>query len=1135
VVFPEALGISSLDPLVRTVLLLSMSNFITNSHTRSLKKRLQELLLKSRELKFLVGFFYFSGIRELYNALRENPAVTLKVLVGLNVDRTMHGLIEYGGDRHYLSDDERVYNFFRSIRNSINTEHFDNREFYEQVRFFLQLIRDGRLIIRKTYEPNHAKLYIFKLEQTQVGRNALFITGSSNLTHAGLTKQQEFNVEISDYGLEEAEEYFDSLWKEAVYITEVDETRKRLIELIERETLIKEITPFEAYCLVLKTYLDTFAGMELSQRVEQVLLENNYRVYNYQLDAIRQARSIIEQCGGVIIADVVGLGKTVIACAVAFELKKRGIVIAPPGLIGDKTASEGWKKYLEEFYLSKFGWEAFSLGDLEKVADYVSRARDIEVVIVDEAHRFRNQDTRDYELLKNICRGRNVMLLTATPFNNRPADIFSLLKLFITPKKSTITLTDNLEAKFVEFRGTFDRLSYIRRYANSSDPKKRQRALAYYNALFGEGTIDLRKVKARAHYLAGQIKHVIEPVTIRRNRLDLQKNPLYKDEVRELSKVEDPMEWFYELTEEQSGFYDRIINEYFAMPEEGGRFKGAIYMPFAYEVGRVDDLGEDEQFQYISQFNLYDFMRRLLVKRFESSFGAFRQSLKNFRKITQDVLTFIEKTGRYILDRDLLEKIYDKDPEVIEQELAGYAEKIRKNEYPKNHKIYEIKKFKRQKEFIEDINSDLELFEDILKELEGLNLVDDDPKVESLIKNLKTDILNKSKDNEPKRKAVIFSEYIDTVEYLEPILQKAFNNRVLVVRGDLTKRKTDDIYANFDASHPEERQRDDYDILLTTDKISEGFNLNRAGVVVNYDIPWNPVRVIQRVGRINRISKKVFDSLYIVNFFPTEKGADLVRSREIASNKMFLIHNALGEDSKIFDIDEEPTPSGLYQRIQQNPDYLESESFYTRVLKEFEEIKASHPSLIESLENFPPRVKVAKPSGRDELFVVIKKGRLFVHHKDYSENDIDTVSLEDVYERIRADAETEALPLSNRFWDEYEAVKNFRERHTSHRVEHSIEQKAVNNLKTILKISDMDALTPYKPFIRILLEDILDYGTLSNYTLRRLANLNIQDQDRLVGEINTLRRQLGEDYLERERGRMKEIAKEIIIAIENRK
>ena len=115
-------------------------------------------------------------------------------------------------------------------------------------------------------------------------------------------------------------------------------------------------------------------------------------------------------------------------------------------------------------------------------------------------------------------------------------------------------------------------------------------------------------------------------------------------------------------------------------------------------------------------------------------------------------------------------------------------------------------------------------------------------------------------------------------------------------------------------------------------KISEGFNLNRAGMIINYDIPWNPVRVIQRLGRINRISKKVFDELYIVNFFPTEKGAELVKSREIAANKMFLIHTALGEDSKIFDVDEEPTAAGMFSRVQQNPDELEEESFI-RALK----------------------------------------------------------------------------------------------------------------------------------------------------------------------------------------------------------
>lgn len=214
--------------------------------------------------------------------------------------------------------------------------------------------------------------------------------------------QAEFNVEISDYGFDEAESYFDERWNNAIKITENDELKEKIVKVIEQETLVKEITPFEAYLFVLKNYLDTFRGKEVTRRLTEVLEENGYKPYRYQLDAVQQALSIIENNNGVIIANVVGLGKTVIACSIAFELKKRGIVIAPPGIIGDKAKSEGWKKYLEQFHLASLGWEAFSLGDLEHVSEFVSKTNDIEVVIIDEAHQFRNEDTKDYEYLKNI-------------------------------------------------------------------------------------------------------------------------------------------------------------------------------------------------------------------------------------------------------------------------------------------------------------------------------------------------------------------------------------------------------------------------------------------------------------------------------------------------------------------------------------------------------------------------------------------------------------------------------------------------------------------------------------------------------------------------------------------------------------
>ncbi|MBI2470211.1 MAG: DEAD/DEAH box helicase family protein [Planctomycetes bacterium] len=1126
-----------------------MKNFITNHNTANLKKRLIELIQKSDELKFLVGFFYFSGIRELYEGLKEKPDVNLKVLVGLHVDKTNFGLLEFAYQDGQLSDEERCYKFLQSVKKSLNTEDFDTEEFYQQVRYFIRLIGENKLIIRKTYNPNHAKIYLFKLEEGQVGRKNLFITGSSNLTKAGITTQEEFNVEISDFGFDDAEAYFDSLWEEAVKITEDDVIKRGLIDIIENETLVKDITPFEAFVLVLKAYLDSFEQKEVGQSLIKTLEENGYTPYQYQLDAVKQALAIIENNNGVIIADVVGLGKTIVACAVARELKRRGIVICPPGLVGDRNKNSGWKKYTEEFGL--YDWEVRSLGDLENIADFINRAKDIDVVIVDEAHRFRNQDTQDYEYLKNICRNKIVILLTATPFNNRPGDILSLLKLFITPKKSSITLENNLVGKFAEFKGVFDRLAYIKKYWNSPQDAKRKKAENYYSTLFGELPIHLAKVKKRSHYLAKQIRDVIEPVTIRRNRLDLQKNPYYKDEVKNLSRIEDPKEWFFKLTKEQSAFYDRIIRDYFGDPDEGGQFKGAIYRPFEYKTEREKIAGEQltdkENFQYIQQRNLYDFMRRLLVKRFESSFGSFRQSIKNFRKITENALTFIEKTNKYILDRTLLEKIYDLDMEQIEEYLKDYSERIRNGDYPKNHEIYEVNKFIYKNDFLADIKADLALFDTILVELSDLNLVENDPKVDCLLENISVILKQRPNKGEPKRKVIIFSEYLDTVKYLEPILEKHYGERLLVVAGDLSANKISQINKNFDASYSPLvkgetggclSQEDQYDILLTTDRISEGFNLNRAGMVINYDIPWNPVRVIQRVGRINRISKKVFDMLYIVNFFPTEKGSELVKSREIACNKMFLIHNTLGEDAKIFDIDEEPTPAGLYERIQQNPDNMEQESFYTRVLAKYSEIKKENPKLIDDLNNYPPRVKVAKKADESELLVFFKKGRMYIHRTKYDtgkENGTNQTTLEEVFDRIACDKNEAGLPLSSSFWERYEKVKIFREHRHSPPSEISLEQKALNNINTFTK-KPWEELMPHLDFLRTLREDILDYGTLSDYTMRRIANLENNSDVKCrksVEEISALKKELGEDYLQKEKERQKNLAREIIIAIEN--
>lgn len=213
-----------------------------------------------------------------------------------------------------------------------------------------------------------------------------------------------------------------------------------------------------------------------------------------------------------------------------------------------------------------------SIGKLEEALCFVNEHNDIEIVIVDEAHRFRNQDTKSYELLKNICRNKKVILLTATPFNNKPEDLLSLLSLFITPKKSPITLERDLLSTFRTIGTEFYRLGYIVKNHDSNDAIKRKRAEDYYRILFGKEAINLKKVLRKSREIAKKIRDVIEPVTIRKNRLDLIKNPDYNKEVKDLSIVENPIEWFYELTPEQLKFYDEVISVFFAPPDEGGKF-----------------------------------------------------------------------------------------------------------------------------------------------------------------------------------------------------------------------------------------------------------------------------------------------------------------------------------------------------------------------------------------------------------------------------------------------------------------------------------------------------------------------------------------------------------------------------------
>jgi hypothetical protein len=709
-------------------------------------------------------------------------------------------------------------------------------------------------------------------------------------------------------------------------------------------------------------------------------------------------------------------------------------------------------------------------------------------------------------------------------------DIYALIKLFIVPGKSSISLEDNIAAKFMTFNYRYKQLSHLSKNWNSTDNEKKQKAEFYYTgALQEELPIDPNKVKAHTKKLSDEIKRAISPIVIRRNRLDLKEDFVYSKEIGELATVAPPKELFYYLSPEQDKFYDEIIQYYFA---ENGRFTGAIYQPYSYEKTlEPNKLDQQENRQFNAQRNLYEFMRRLLVKRFESSFGSFEKSIERFLEVHLIVQEFIQKTGKFILDRSLIDKIKDYDIEDIDANLEKYANESLDRKTPKNNEVYEIERFQRKNEFLEHIASDIEVFKAILLRLKELKMVENDPKQTEIIKCVKEQLRK-----DPNRKIILFSEYVDTIKHLEKAFRKEFKNELLVCDGKMSKELSTKLNGDFNAQYTGSKTNH-FKILLTSDKLSEGFNLNRAGIIINYDIPWNPTRVIQRVGRINRIGAKVFDQLFIFNFFPSVKASSFVRSREIAQHKMFMIHNALGEDAQIFDEDEEPTPSSLSAKFSRNPEDSGEVNLITRIRNLYATLEEKYPGVIQAIQHLPPRVKTAKSFPEYCLSALRKKGTsLFAQVVDkQNTQNIREIDFEELLNLVSCEFDEPALKLSSAFWPLYEELKEYKPKYSMGLKDVSLESKAQDNLKIALRIPPIADL--HRDFIQVLISDLRNYHTLSTASIRRIGGKTLENDQKLIEgflkEIEWLKKRLGEDYLLKIDASVNKKEKEIIITVEN--
>jgi len=1141
---------------------------ITNiSEENSLLTRLDHLIAESEEMRVLVGFFYFWGIGALHGGLSKNKDFKVKILVGLEAEEHAGKIVEFAGEQNQeTTDEERRSHFLASLRSVMRSREIDTQKYYERVSLFIDLVRSGQIEIKKTREPNHAKLYHYALKKDlaqTLDRKYCWITGSSNMTRPGLLEQNELNVQLLDFGGEEAKQFFDALWKTAVPLTDDPDTKKKIIEMVDGdESLLADVSPFEAYALVLKNYLEHRDLFDRTPSIERVLSEpkddedeRKYRPLSFQVDAVNQALSILREYNGVIIADVVGLGKSVMGSVLGRVNGKRGIVIAPPGLVGDQNTGTGWWGYLEDFGLND--WRAVSRGKMDEVLDLVNRQRDFKLVVIDEAHYFRNQDSEDYHYLSQICRGKQVVLMTATPYSNRPSDMLALLKLFTPARQSLLTPDGNLEALFRGYQIQYNRVDYVLKHLEN--PERADKVEGHLRKLGisldvipGNYKKIRHEVKTLCKRLAQEIRQVVEPVMIRRNRLDLKGDPDYAAEVgQNLPTMHDPVEQFYELSAEQSAFYDLVITEYFG---EDSEFTGTIYQPGAYMPAGADadaeaekDEGDSRALANTQQRNMYKFIRRLLVRRFESSFGAFAKTLDNLIRVHRSVrrLAVPAPLGRglIVLDRTLMDKLLNME-NASDEEVAEILERqedlLNPDELETGQRNLQVFKVsddfddEGREQFNADLRADIQLLEKVKAEVEQLDLIANDPKARKLIDEIESVLTGEhpelvSRPDEPQRKILVFSEFEDTVDHLKGYLDEKFPNQILTVRS-LSKGVSKTVRRNFDGSCNPGLQQDQYKVLLATDKMSEGLDLNRAGLVINYDIPWNPTRVIQRVGRINRIGTKVFDDLYLFNFFPTEQGKDQHNVRQIATNKMFMIHASIGEDAKIFDTDEEPTSAGLFEKLSRNPDELEEESFLTQAKREWAEIREKHPEIIEKIGKLPGRVKPTQQRDPAGVYMFARKGMtLFaLWHQDTDEEaEIVHLSLHDAINAIRNPFDAKrGEDFSDSFWPRYGVLQESLSdrQHATPPGATSLITKARNVLATAIGSGAGG------PFVKVLLDDLQNCGTLSDRTLRKIidASRNNKEFAKLIEQLES---EMGPDYLDAIKTRMP--PNEVVIAFEH--
>ncbi len=900
---------------------VGIKTLIDNRPDNAMLKAVRRLMAESHKVDIATGYFEIGAMVDLdghWQTLKQ-----MRLLMGDEVRRaTKQVLVDAlksranGIERAKEADDWRALEGLESVKGALIAGDIQAKV-YTRAKF-------------------HAKAYHFYTKSGVVNHG---IVGSSNFTYSGLTQNLELNLFTSDSSqLEKLAEWYQRAWDEA------EDIKDDLLQIIQ-----PHIVPYSPFQIYLQAMRERFSSLEPEVEGWE---QSESKIYNllatYQKDAYHELMHKAKTWGGGLLCDGVGLGKTYVALMLverALKEKHKVLIIAPKA-----TIPSVWNKNLSRFFPDDFDPDPNYQHDI-KVIPHTDLGRQggitqerleklrarYETIIVDEAHHFRVQNRNRSKKLKALTKDRNTFLMTATPVNNSVLDLYNLINYIAQDRQKHFQSVNvpNLRAWFTKMLGETD---------------LQQLELQF------TGTPEFQEF----------LKHII----VQRSRKYVKSLEKQDDQSVKFPTREKPHVIKYSLSNTYGKLLPQLIQ---AFDSRKAKLKLAIY-----ETEKFKEKNAQDSQTLQEQSQVVGLIRTMLLKRLESSQKALEASIEDLLLKHLTLLKDLPQTQlRYetwlaehrdvfdVLQRHRQERMglgQDDDEEEDDLPITNYE----------NKKIEQVKSDitlfgRNEPEWIKSLEIDTETLTHLLRGLHEVTNPENDDKLNALLKTIhETQRLRKDK-------LVVFSEFKDTARYLEIQLKKAYpKDAIIEVDSGRNVKNREDIIKRFAPHYNcetpaecEKALKDPIRVLISTDVLSEGLNLQDANIIVNYDLHWNPVRLMQRIGRVDRRmdpSKPIqYEKVHVYNFLPPDELEQVLGLYRAITGKLIAINRTLGIEAPVLTANDDFKAQEFYQnlgeaqmstteRLRLKAHKLEQDH------KEMWEETLRYPNRIYSGKNLPPHV-----------------------------------------------------------------------------------------------------------------------------------------------------------------------------------